>query len=204
MQQIDLAGWRRRIGDLYGRVRASSDPARAWIDWCAEREDLFLHHPQSPLPEGRRDLGPAYFDYHPDLRVKGRIEPADHMVISLPSSSGEPIGATRFAEVHFSIGDEPAVLPLFWLDGYAGGLFLAFRDATSGSSTYGGGRYLLDSAKGADLGGSSDELLLDFNFSYQPSCSYSPDWACPLPVPGATLRSAIEAGERLRDSLQEP
>ena len=39
--------------------------------------------------------------------------------------------------------------------GYTGGLFLPFRDATNGHSTYGAGRYLLDTAKSADLGAGS-------------------------------------------------
>jgi len=41
---------------------------------------------------------------------------------------------------------------MYWLDGYAGGVFLPFRDASSGTETYGDGRYLLDTSKGADLG----------------------------------------------------
>ncbi len=202
MDELDLADWRRRVAALYTRIRATEDPAEAWSYWRALREDLFLMHPQSPLPADRRDRGPAYFDYDPGARVSGRVEPADETSIALPASSGEPMTATRFAQVRFTLAGQPAELPLFWLSGYAGGLFLAFRDATSGTTTYGGGRYLLDSAKGADLGGSADTLVLDFNFAYQPSCSYSPEWACPLPVPGATLSFSVEAGEKLRDNLK--
>ena len=47
----------------------------------------------------------------------------------------------------------PGTLDLFWMRGYTGGLFLPFRDATSGTETYGAGRYVLDTGKGADLGG---------------------------------------------------
>jgi uncharacterized protein len=202
MDEMDLADWRRRVAALYARIRASDDPAAAWADWRNEREDLFLNHPQSPLPEDQRRSGPAYFDHVPGARVKGRVVPARETTILLPASSGEPMSATRFAIVHFTLGEAEAELPLFWLSGYAGGLFLAFRDATSGTTTYGGGRYLLDSAKGADLGGSEEELVLDFNLAYQPSCSYSPRWSCPLPIPGATLGFPVEAGEKLRDNLK--
>ena len=90
-------------------------------------------------------------------------------------------------------------LALYWLEGYAGGLFLSFRDATSGVETYGGGRYLLDAAKSADLGGdvTTGTLILDFNFAYQPSCAFDPRWVCPLTVPENRLDLPIRAGERL-------
>ncbi|HEX2196540.1 MAG TPA: DUF1684 domain-containing protein, partial [Actinomycetota bacterium] len=89
-----------------------------------------------------------------------------------------------------------AALDVFWISGYGGGLFLPFRDATSGASTYGAGRYLYDTIKGADLGTEDGKLVLDFNFAYNPSCAYDPRWACPLAPPGNVLDVAVEAGER--------
>jgi hypothetical protein len=90
-------------------------------------------------------------------------------------------------------------LALYWMAGYAGGLFLPFRDATNGHETYGAGRYLLDAAKSADLGGDADRgtLILDFNFSFQPSCAFDPKWACPLAPRENWLDVPIGAGERL-------
>jgi uncharacterized protein (DUF1684 family) len=90
-------------------------------------------------------------------------------------------------------------LSLFWLTGYGGGLFLPFRDATNGTQTYGAGRYLLDTAKGADLGSGSapGTIVIDFNFAYQPSCAFYPQWSCPLAPPENRLEQPIEAGERL-------
>ena len=66
-----------------------------------------------------------------------------------------------------------------------------------GRTTYGGGRYLLDSAKGADLGGSLGTLVIDFNFLYHPSCRYSSQWQCPLAPAENTVASPVQAGERL-------
>jgi uncharacterized protein (DUF1684 family) len=85
------------------------------------------------------------------------------------------------------------MLDLWWLGSYGGGLFLPVRDADS--RTYGGGRYLLDTVKGADLGGNPDALVVDLNFAYQPSCAYDEAWACPLAGPGNTLRAAVPVGE---------
>ena len=85
------------------------------------------------------------------------------------------------------------------MEGYAGGLFVAFRDSTNGVETYGAGRYLVDAAKSADVGGDpvAGTLILDFNFAYQPSCAFDPKWACPLAPPENRLDLPIRAGERL-------
>jgi uncharacterized protein (DUF1684 family) len=90
-------------------------------------------------------------------------------------------------------------LSVFWMTGYAGGLFVPFRDATSGSDTYGAGRYLLDTLKGADHGGNPRDgtLILDFNMAFHPSCAYDPRWSCPLAPPENRLAVPITAGERL-------
>jgi len=99
----------------------------------------------------------------------------------------------RFGAVDLPVG----TLEVFWLDAYSGGVFLPFRDATAGTTTYGGGRYLLDTAKSADLGSVGDELVLDFNFAYHPSCRYDPKWVCPLAPRSNRLTVPIEAGERM-------
>ena len=88
-------------------------------------------------------------------------------------------------------------LTVWWLQQYGGGLFLPLRDATAGSTTYGGGRYLLDTAKGADLGGTLATLVIDLNFLYHPSCRYSSQWQCPLAPAENTLGPAVQAGEQL-------
>ena len=90
-----------------------------------------------------------------------------------------------------------AELTAYWLQEYGGGVFLPFRDATAGSGTYGGGRYLLDTAKGADLGSSGDRVVLDFNFAYHPSCVHDPRWSCPLAPTDNALTMTVNAGERL-------
>jgi uncharacterized protein (DUF1684 family) len=86
--------------------------------------------------------------------------------------------------------------------GYGGGLFLPFRDATSGVETYGGGRYLFDTVKNTDGGcleitPGSPHVVIDFNYAYHPSCCYDPRWACPLAPPENRLALAVRAGERL-------
>jgi len=90
-------------------------------------------------------------------------------------------------------------LEVFWIDDYAGGVFIPFRDASNGSSTYEGGRYLLDTGKGADLGREGSSLVIDFNFAYQPSCAHDPRWSCPLAPDANNVPYAVPVGELCPD-----
>lgn len=196
---LDLLDWKRTVADAYREVRASSDPAAAWRGWRAVRDELFRSHPQSPIPPSEREVIRAlpYFDYDPEFRFLAEVRPVEAVHYDVPASGdGEPIGFTRFAVASFAVRGEGRELELYWLDGYGGGVFLSFRDATSGVASYGAARYLLDTVKGADLGMEGTRLVLDFNFAYNPSCAYDPRWVCPLATPPNRLPMAIEAGER--------
>jgi hypothetical protein len=103
----------------------------------------------------------------------------------------------RIGWVEFEVAGTACRLSVFWLNEYSGGLFIPFRDATSGRESYGGGRYLWDSAKGADLGVEEGGMVLDFNYAYHPSCVYDAKWSCPLAPQENWLPVSIEAGERL-------
>jgi len=198
-ETLELLDWKRRVAGLYAAVRAEPDPVAAWRLWRSTRDDLFRSHPQSPLDVGAREAfaGLGYFDYDPALRLSAQLEDAAERDSELPVSRDAPIRFRRLGTLDLDLPDGARRLEAYWLDAYGGGLFLPFRDATSGSETYGGGRYLLDTVKGADLGGRDGELVLDLNFAYHPSCVYSPRWACPLSPPANTLDVAIRAGERL-------
>jgi uncharacterized protein (DUF1684 family) len=177
-----LLDWRRRVFALYAEVRAADDPHAAWEHWVAVRAELYRSHPQSPRVGGE----PRYFDYDPAWRFEAVVEAAKREPVEI---DGFPF--TRFAHLRFGDG---LSLDAFWLETYGGGVFVPFRDGTSGSDTYGGGRYVLDTVKGSDLGGG---LTLDFNFAYNPSCALDPRWACPLTPPANRLAVRIEAGELL-------
>jgi hypothetical protein len=198
MDELTLLDWKRRIFKLYEEIRQSPEPERAWQRWRDVRDELFRAHVQSPLlPERRASFdGVPYFDYDPALRVLGVVEPAERERREIATSGERPYSFTRFARVRFALSDVEHALDLYWLDGYGGGLYLCFADATSGRETYGAGRYLLDTVKGSDLGECNGKLVLDFNFSYNPSCSYDPRWVCPLAPPGNRLQVAVRAGER--------
>jgi hypothetical protein len=199
---MTLLDWKRRVFALYAEVRAERHPERGWSRWRDVRDELFRLHPQSPLPEAERSSfeGLRYFDYDPALRVLGHVEPAEPQRREIATSGEAPYAFTRFARVTFELSGELQALDLYWLEGYGGGLFLSFRDATSGAETYGAGRYLLDTVKGADLGERDGRLVLDFNFAFNPSCSYDPRWVCPLAPPENRLAPAVRGGELSPDT----
>ena len=194
-----LLDWKRRVFALYARIRSAAEPAEAWAQWRDTRNAMFARHPQSPVPTEQRtqDFELPLFDYDAGMRATGRIDDAPPEHYEIPTSGQETMAFTRFATVSFSLRNHELSLELYWLEGYGGGLFLPFRDATSGRASYGAGRYLLDTVKGADLGMDGDRLVLDFNFAYNPSCAYDPRWVCPLAPPPNRLDVAIEAGERI-------
>lgn len=205
--RLSLADWRRRIAALYAEVRsmAASDPAIALAHWRAVRERLYREHPQSPVPIAERPTFRArHFDHDPGLRFSAVVEPAPPpapgaLTLELPNSGAESMAFRRVGTVRLRLAAREQALSVFWMAGYAGGLFLPFRDATNGASTYGAGRYLLDSAKSADLGAdpATGALILDFNFAFQPSCAFDSRFACPLAPPENRLDLPMEAGERL-------
>ena len=205
--RLTLADWRRRVAELYAEVRAmaASDPAVALGHFRAQREWLLREHPQSPVPAAERaTFRSRHFDHDPRLRFEGIVEPAPPpepgaLPLELPNSGADTLAFRRLGTVRLPFPDGERVLSVFWMTGYAGGLFIPFRDATNGTETYGAGRYLVDAAKSADLGANPETgaLILDFNFACQPSCAFDPKWACPLAPPENRLDLAVRAGERL-------
>lgn len=201
---LDLADWRRRVGDLY-RLTGPDALAR----FRAGRDELFRTHPQSPIePEERGAFaGLRYFEPDPAFRVSATVEPGDHSELVI--DTGGEDGAVRYRRVgrlNFTLSGQRCALTVLSLVQYAGGLFVPFRDATSGHETYGGGRYLFDTAKDTDglvleITTGSSEVVIDFNFAYNASCAYSPRWACPLAPPENHLEVAVRAGEKIYKSV---
>jgi uncharacterized protein len=198
-ETMALLDWKRRMFGLYSQLRAHDDPQKAWELWRSTRDDMFKSHVQSPIPEDQRASfsGLDLFAYGPDYRVVGEVRDADEQHYEIPTSGDITMRFTRIGVCTFSLGGVDLELELYWLDAYGGGLFLPFRDATSGKETYGAGRYLFDTVKGADLGTKESEITLDFNFAYNPSCAYDPRWVCPLAPPPNRLEVPVRAGEKV-------
>ena len=205
--RLTLADWRREVAELYTEVRrlAIDDPVAAHDFWRATRAALLREHPQSPVPpENRAGFVSRFWPYDATMRFEVAAAPAPApapgaLALELPNSGEDHLAFARIGTIDVPFAAGPRSLSLFWMEGYSGGLFLPFRDATNGTETYAAGRYLLDTAKSADLGAGREvgTLVLDFNFAFQPSCAFDPKWACPLAPPENRLDLPVRAGEHL-------
>ncbi len=194
-----LLHYRRCVADMYAAVRQSDlDAAAVCHQFRAARDHLFRSHPQSPLTAAQKAQfsGLRYFPYDPALRfvlpVEREVAPT---VLDVPLQEDGVVRLRRFGWIHLTIAGQHVSLALFWVLGYGGGIFLPFRDATNQHETYGGGRYVLDTIKHADLGQIDERLVIDFNYAYNPSCAYNPRWICPLAPRENHVPVAIRAGE---------
>ncbi len=204
---LDLYDYRRRTTTLY-RERTEAFLAGEGAELTLQRfragkNDLFAHHPQSALDAVQRQhfQGLRYFSYNPALRFTVTIDTTAAPTRRLVAMNAEEsMSMVTVGRVQFSVDGEPVTLSIFWLDIYGGGLFLPFRDATCTHESYGGGRYLFDTIKGSEPlpnpdDSSGQSIILDFNYSYNPSCAYNDRWFCPLAPKENHLDVAIRAGE---------
>jgi uncharacterized protein len=192
-----LLDWRRQVAALYTAVRSEPDVVAAHLLWRTERDRLLASHPQSPIPpEGRESFrGVPVAAYDPSFRF---IVPVERQVVparlQVQTGTDGVVPFVRAGVVHLDgVGD----LDVWWLASYGGGIFVPIKDTRADGATYPGGRYVIDTAKGADLGGTNKNLVVDLNFAYNPSCAYDPAWACPLAPPGNVVPVAVNAGEHM-------
>jgi uncharacterized protein (DUF1684 family) len=223
---LDLYDYRERVARMYrernAALRAGEAADVVLRRFRAAKDALFAQHPQSALaPEERRVFaGLRYFPYDAAFRVEADLEPiaeeAEAIDQTLPASGAHTMRFRHAARASFTLDGTPCQLLVYWIDVYGGGLFLPFRDATSGGETYGGGRYLFDTVKGSDfelpgdtaadeadagdaLGYAGGRIILDFNYAYNPSCVFRATWICPLAPLENTLSVPVRAGEAMWD-----
>ena len=189
LQRLD---WLRRTTDLYAAVRAERHVRTAHGGWAAVRDELYASHPASPAHHGH--TGFLVPDHDPAWRAVVRLEEAEPHRIVLPSSADRVAPFDRVGVLRTPWG----ALDAWQCASYGSGLWIPVRDAGSGSATFGGGRYLYDTANGVDLGSSPDgELVVDLNFLYAPACAHDPRELSPLPPPGNRLDVVVPVGELL-------
>ena len=194
---LTLLDWRRRTAAAYAAYRAAPDPRAGWQTWTEQRGALLAGHPDSALPRGS---AVPYAPYDPALRSEVDVEPAEPLTLQVTTGTDGVVPFVRIGRLPLpGLGS----LDVWWLGSYGGGVFVPLRDGTAGRTTYGGGRYLIDTVKGADPGGDVDPatghgtLVVDLNLAYHPSCAYDPAWACPLAPAGNVLSAPVDAGELL-------
>lgn len=195
---LDVVDWRRRVFALYDAVRSVDDPAEGHELWRTQRDDLMAHHPASPITaDARLDFdGLPVAPYDPRWRFELPILPVEPLDFEFATGTD---GVVPFERIGVLDVPDIGTLDVWRLASYGGGVFVPLRDGLAGRAggTYGGGRYLLDTVKGAYLGGSREAgtVVVDFNFAYNPSCAYDPAWACPLAPADNVVEADVPVGE---------
>ena len=204
MSLLSLINWRREIFSIYDEVRSEEDGIVAWNIWKDKREKLFKFHPESPTFDPKKQSGfndvPVLYSYNQKFSLFSKFEQISNSeIIQLNTDENSITRLKPFIKTTNLIDFLGIELTVFKIEGYGGGLFLPFTDTgcKSGGAHYEGGRYLIDTVKGADLGElKTDELRLDFNFSYNPSCSYNSKWTCPILKDYNRISILVDAGEK--------
>jgi uncharacterized protein (DUF1684 family) len=204
---LDLYNYRARVAEMYRARRqaalAGEDAESILQRFRESKDELFAKHSQSALDQEQKQQfqGLRYFPYNPAMCVEADIvSDVEPLQVSVAMNAEETMTMTTVGRLHFILEGVKVALSLYWLNIYAGGLFLPFRDTTSPAVSYGGGRYLFDTIKGSDFipvpGSSGNErILLDFNYAYNPSCAYNDRWVCPLAPIENRLKVPVRAGE---------
>ena len=157
-----------------------------------ERDGKFIMRLADNDSEVRKHFGGrVWYDVNDDYRVQAKFVPYEagrkiSIVNVLDETSDEPVAGY----VEFEIaGRGPYRLDALDDDG---GLFIIFKDATAGDTTYNTGRFLFVEDKPAP----NARFVLDLNRAYNPPCAFSEFTTCPLPPKQNVLNVRIEAGEK--------
>jgi len=137
-----------------------------------------------------REATLRWYPVDPALRVRGRIE-RDEERIAIASTASPHRAAERAGWFTFDRDGAVvrlAVTRLLEPGASADDLDIYFRDATTGDGSYEVGRYVTVERDG-------DAAIVDFNRAYNPSCSLSPYYNCPIPPHENHLAIPIRAGE---------
>ncbi len=144
----------------------------------------------------RRDFkGLDWYPVEERWRVEARYVPYESpRSVAVPNVLGQVEEMASPGYVVFKLGETELRLEPVLESPQAQDFFFIFRDATTGKTTYPGGRFLYAPRP---AGG---RVTLDFNKAYSPPCAFTPFATCPLPPKQNRLEVAIEAGERFAGS----
>ena len=169
----------------------------------AEKDEFLATDRRSPLPPSVRESfdGLEYFEPAPAYRVTATVRTDDDAEpVEATVENGAPqrlVPVVTFAfELPTDDGDGSVTESLcgYRPTGGGDGLFVPFRDKTTGQTTYRGGRYLDFHPEETPTDG--DEVVVDFNLAYTPFCAFDDAFACPLPPEDNWLSTTVPAGER--------
>lgn len=173
----------------------------AYIKEIKAHQDKLTKEYQNPKTspfkkKTKKFKGHAFYAIDSTYRVEAKLtrtteaEPFD-----MPTSSGISRKYIKYASVSFELHGQPRTLSVYRslrlaaLPMYKDYFLIPFTDKTSGTETYGGGRYM-----DVRLSDDQETLILDFNRAYNPYCAYVDGYSCPIPPKENFLDVAVKAG----------
>jgi uncharacterized protein len=159
------------------------------------RTNFLVKSNNSPVPVEARQRGFSGLEYFPfDRKYQLRLKLHSYenpAKVSIALSNGTKVEALRVGYLAFELDGKSLTLQVYKKREGDRGVFLPFKDKTSGHETYGAGRYV-----DVEVDPSDNSCVLDFNLSYNPLCSFgSGNFDCPLPPSENWLDVKISAGE---------
>ena len=162
-----------------------------------ELNQKFADVNESPLTEADRKLFNKlpFFPVLEKYRVVAKfVRTPNEPVFEMETTTERKPLYKKYGEAYFELDHASVKLIVFQNQeliknaGYENYLFLPFGDLTNGKESYGGGRFIdLKIPEG-------DQLIIDFNKSYNPYCAYNHEYSCPIPPPENRIELAIYAG----------
>jgi uncharacterized protein len=186
------------LGSLAALVACQQLIPSTEMTWRSAREDAVRRELSSGAMESFTGL--RFFAYDPAYTVRAMIDPVSPpQGLRMAASNGETRSAHRIGRVSVRFPHGQAVLTIYRLDDMAvdapDDLFLPFRDAGAGTSTYGAGRYVEVRHRAGGV------VEIDFNRAYNPDCAYKIAAPCPITPAENTLPFLVEAGEMIPAGL---
>jgi uncharacterized protein len=162
-------------------------------EFRADKDRYFKRSDDSPIQNKEKFTSLEYFPPSQAFRIQASVERVtDDTPITVRMTGGEEETFVRYGFATFKLKEQTHRLLLLKHTGDDADekLFLPFTDKTNGFTTYGGGRYL-------DVEPSTnDQVMIDFNFAYNPFCAYNSNYTCPVPPAENHLEIEILAGEK--------
>lgn len=177
-------------------IAENSEWKKQLLEQREEKDRFFKNSPDSPIPSQDQEKFEGLDYYPPDPKYRFKLELHEHEEkeeVEIDTTGEGKKKYIKWGEFRLKLHGKEQTLQAYKKDPEDEGLFVPFRDDTSGGDTYGGGRYLdLDESKRTEEG----EWILDFNEAYNPWCAYSETHGCPLTPPDNWLEVPVQAGER--------
>jgi len=185
----------------YHSVILSQDYQKSIIEFQDKLNEEFRNPDESPLTVEDREKfdSLAFFPIDEKFRVLAKFERIENAIPFEMKTTTDRLPVYEiYGVATFTLDDIEYKLNIYQSlslrekEEFKSYLFLPFTDATNGGETYGGGRFI------DLLIPEGDQIVIDFNMSYNPYCAYNHSYSCPIPPEENDLNCEIRAGVKLK------